>query len=82
MTLKEKLKWEGQLADRLKHIRETQDEIAAGKAQDVTYYWFVGETTSYAIEVYLEDDRKTAKNAAELVVKAALDTFMATGETL
>ena len=50
MTLKEKWKWEGQLEARLKTVHETEAVVAAGKAQKVTYYWFVGEASSYATE--------------------------------
>jgi hypothetical protein len=73
MTLKEKFKWEGDIETRLKHIREAQDEIASGKAERVTYYWFVGQTAWYAVEAYLAGNQQTPKVAAEMVVRAAVE---------
>lgn len=75
MTLKQKLNWTGELEARLNGIKETQDEIASGKAERVTYYWFVGQTISCAIEVYLEGDPTKARSAFRLVVDAALSYF-------
>lgn len=75
MTLKEKLNWTGELEARLKGIREAQDEIASGKAERVTYYWFVGQTISCAIEVYLEGSPKKTRVACQLVVDAVLAYF-------
>ena len=75
MTLKEKLNWDGQLETRLKGIREARDEIASGKAERVTYYWFVGSTVFYAIEVYVAHGGKQAGEAFQMVVDAALAYF-------
>lgn len=75
MTLKEKLKWEGQLVTRLRDLNADQAKILSGKAQRVNYYFFVGTSVWYAVEVYVEGDAKNAKSAAEIVVKAALDYF-------
>jgi hypothetical protein len=43
MTLKEKLKWDGAIANRLATVERTQCKIAAGKASKAEHYWFVGE---------------------------------------
>lgn len=75
MTLKEKFKWESDVEGRLQIVKDTQAQIADGKAQRVTYYWFVGSITWYAIEVYLEGDAVEAKQAAVGVVGAALEYF-------
>ncbi|HXI69148.1 MAG TPA: hypothetical protein VNN22_02200 [Verrucomicrobiae bacterium] len=75
MTLREKLNWSGNSASRLKTVKETQDEIAAGKAQQVSYYWHVGETVNYAIEAYLDGNQETTISAAKLVVDATMLYF-------
>lgn len=75
MTLKEELNWTDQLETRLKGIREAQDEIASGKAERVTYYWFVGSAVFYAIEVYVVHGSKQARQASQLVVDAVLAYF-------
>jgi hypothetical protein len=75
MMLKDKLQWTDGKASRLATVLSTQNEIASGKAQRVTYYWFVGESAWYAVEAYLGGDRGEAKQAAETVVSAALTYF-------
>src|ERR1035437_895506 len=75
MTLREKLKWNGDITFHKQAVGKFQLEIACGKAQQVTYYWFVGETVDYAVETYLHGDVLASKSAAKLVVKAALQYF-------
>jgi hypothetical protein len=75
MTLKEKLKWDGAIANRLATVERTQCKIAAGKASKAEYYWFVGEAHGYAIECYRDGDAQKSKEAAKLVVHAALEYF-------
>lgn len=75
MLLKEKLQWTGEKASRLATVLNTQKEIASGKAGRVTYYFFVGESAWYAVEAYLGGDRREATQAAETVVRAALEYF-------
>ncbi|HKX61300.1 MAG TPA: hypothetical protein VJS65_05640, partial [Verrucomicrobiae bacterium] len=69
MTLKEKLNWTGELEARLKQIEEAQAEITSGKAQRVTYYWFVGQSISCATELYLEGDPMKTKAACQMGLK-------------
>jgi hypothetical protein len=47
MTLKEKLKWDGAIANRLATVERTQCKIAAGKVSKAEHYWFVGEAHGY-----------------------------------
>lgn len=75
MKLKEKLNWKGELEARRETVRKTQGEISSGKAERVTYYWFVGEAKSYAIEAYLQGDPEEARAACQMVVDAALAYF-------
>ena len=75
MTLREKLKWNGDISFHVKTVEKTLAEIASGKAQEVTYYWNVGETARYAIEVYLGGNTETSKRIAKMVVDAVLLYF-------
>src|ERR1700744_686169 len=75
MTLRQNLKWDGDLVAYRQTVEKTQAEIASGRAQECTYYWFVGETTRYAIETFLDGNIDSSKEKARLVVKAALQFF-------
>jgi hypothetical protein len=75
MTLKEKLKWNGAIKNRLDSMERTQQEIASGNAPKVTFYWYVGKAQGYAIECYVEGDAKKSKDAADRVLFAALEYF-------
>jgi hypothetical protein len=75
MTLREKINWDGAIANRLEIVERTQHEIASGKAPEATYYWFVGEAHCYAIECYIEGEAQKTKEAAKLVVHAILEFF-------
>lgn len=75
MLLKDKLQWTGEKASRFATVLNTRNEIASARAERVTYYWFVGESAWYAVEAYLGGDRSEATQAAETVVKAALEYF-------
>jgi len=75
MTLREKLKWNGNIAFHQQTVEKTQAEIASGRAQECTYYWFVGESTLYAIETYLDGITNASQDKAHLVVQAALQFF-------
>jgi hypothetical protein len=80
MTLREKLNWygdhlKGDLVSHKHRFEKAQTEIASGKAQKVTYYWFVTDAVRFATETILEEDNEASKNTAKLVVDAALLYF-------
>lgn len=75
IPLKEKLKWIGAIANQLESVKRKQREIASGNAPEVTYYWFVKEAHYYACECYIEGEAQKSKEAAKLVVQAALEYF-------
>jgi hypothetical protein len=75
MTLREKIKWNGNTASRLKDVQESQVKITAGEAKEPTYYFFVGKTVFYAIEAYLDENKETSIGAAKLVIDATLLFF-------
>ena len=80
MTLREKLNWygdhlKGNLASHKQVVEKTQTQIASGKAQKVTYYWFVTNAVRFAAETILEENNEASKNAAKLVVDTALLYF-------
>jgi hypothetical protein len=76
MTLREKLKWSGDIATHIQRVEKTQTRIAAGEAsQECTYFWFVGHTVKLAIETYLDGNESAAKTQARLVVHAVLQFF-------
>jgi len=73
MTLKEKLKWKGALTSIFDGIKEKQHDIASGKATALTYSFLLSHTVAHAIECYVEGDLQKSKDAAKLVVNAALE---------
>ena len=75
MTFREKLHWEGFMANRLESVRDMQREIGAGTAKEGTYYFFLGATCRYAIESYINGNPHETKEAGKLVVQAVLDYF-------
>jgi hypothetical protein len=80
MTLRDKLKWhgdllKGDLAAHRRTVEKTQAEIASGKAQECTYFWFVTDTVRYAVETYLDENKEASSKAARLVADSALLFF-------
>ncbi len=75
MSLKERLKWEGELQTRLADVRKAEAEIASGNAERVSYYFFVSTAAWYAVEAYLESNVEVSNSASQTVVRAVLDYF-------
>ncbi len=61
MTLKEKLKWEGAIANRLEAVQTIQKEFASRQGTKFDYYLFVSETFRCAIERYVEGEAQNRK---------------------
>ena len=75
MSIKKRIKWEGNSSSWLRYLEDYETEIATGRAQRVTYYWSVSKAQYYATECYIAGERQKAQEAARLVVEAVLRYF-------
>lgn len=73
--LKEKLNWTGELEAFKKCIQKERALIESGQAEKSTYYFHVGSTVFYAVEVYVAFGAENSKAAFQMVVDAALEYF-------
>ena len=75
MTLKEKLKWNGAIENRLRALEEVKLYLPSSPNPKFSHACLIDTTSGYAIECYLEGDAKKSKEAAKQVVWAALGYF-------
>ena len=74
-ALKQKLKWEGQLAARELSFQEIEVELASGTAERFSYYFSVSNAAWYAVELLLDGQDFKCKEVAGVVVRRVLDYF-------
>jgi hypothetical protein len=75
MALKDKLKWNGSIENRRRALEEAKLDLPSSPNPEFSHGCFIGTTSGYAIECYLEGDAKKTMEAAKQVVGAALEYF-------